>query len=203
MQLLSIETTSNFGSIAILENRKIKREIFFESSDIAGELVEKLNYVYDDFNYIVVSLGPGSWTGIRIGISFAKGLACGKKEKIYCVNIFESFFHTVKEIKDKFLCIVPLSKDSFYYSEFNGIFKYEKSFKIKTITFDELISIVKKRKYVLIGPGVLNLKEKLSIEEFKTLEFLWYPRASLNGIVAYEKIKRGISSLPQEPIYGK
>ncbi len=203
MRILSIETTTNFGSIANLEDENIKNEIFFESLDIAGELVRKLDFVYDEFDYIVVSTGPGSWTGIRIGISFAKGLAVGKRDKIYSVNVFEGLFHTVKNIKGKFLCVVPFTKDKFYYSIFSGDFKYENMFEINITTYDKILSIIKKNEYVLIGPGVLSLKNFIEIKKFKTINFLWYPRASFNALVAYEKIKRNIPSSLPEPIYGK
>ncbi len=202
MQIVSIETTTNFGSIAFVEDGLIKKEVFFESSDIAGEIVEKLNIVYDDFDYVVVSNGPGSWTGIKIGISFAKGLTFSDK-KIYCVNIFETFFYSVKDFKDNFLCIVNCTKDKFYICEFKGRFNYNGKFKIKIIDLNQLIWFIKKKKHFLIGPGVLNLKEIIDIEKIKTIGFLWYPRASLNGILAYEKIKRNIPSPLPEPIYGK
>ena len=203
MKILSIETTTNFGSIAILENDNLKKEIIFESSDIAGELIEKLDIIYEDFDYVVVSTGPGSWTGIRIGIAFAKGLVLAEKNKIYAVNVFDSIFYSVKDIKEKFLGIVYSSKDMFFYSEFNGRFNYKKSFKIKKISLKKLLSLIDKNDYFLIGPGVLNLKEFTDVEKIKTINFLCYPRASLNGIVAYQKIKRNIPSPLPEPIYGK
>ncbi|MCM8785179.1 MAG: tRNA (adenosine(37)-N6)-threonylcarbamoyltransferase complex dimerization subunit type 1 TsaB [Candidatus Omnitrophica bacterium] len=203
MKILSIETTTNFGSIALLQDDIIKKEIFFESSDLAGELIEKLNYVYEEFDYIVVCSGPGSWTGVRIGMSFAKGIVLGQINKIYAVSVFDSIFYSVKNIKAKFLGIVYCSRDIFYCSEFNGRFNYKKSFKIKKIILKDLLSIVKKNDYTLIGPGLMNLKEFTKLERIKTNYFLSYPRASLNGLVAYQKIKRKILSLPLEPIYGK
>lgn len=203
MKILSIETTTNFGSIALLEKDILKKEIFFESSDIAGEIIEKLDFIYDDFDYVVVSAGPGSWTGIRIGISFAKGLVLAKREKIYVINVFDSLFYSVKNIKAKFLGIVYSSRDIFFCSEFNGKFNYKTSFKIKKITLKEILSIIKKKDDFLIGPGVLNLREFTNIEKIKTIHFLWYPKASLNGMIAYQKIKRNITTLPLEPIYGK
>jgi tRNA threonylcarbamoyladenosine biosynthesis protein TsaB len=203
MKILSIETTTNFGSIAFLENGLIKKEIFFESDDIAGEIVEKLNIIGDDFDFIVVSTGPGSWTGIRIGISFAKGLSAGERNKIYCVDIFDSLFYSIKDTGIKSLCIVQSRREEFYFSEFKGRFNYKKGFKIGKINIKQLIPLVKRNEYFLIGPGVLNLKEFIDIEKIKTIKFLWYPRASMNGIIAYEKIKRNIKSLPPEPIYEK
>ncbi|MCX7917009.1 MAG: hypothetical protein N2589_02645 [bacterium] len=193
----------NYGSLAILENNILKKELFFETKDLAGELVEKLDFIYEEFDYIVVSSGPGSWTGIRIGISFAKGLVLGNKDKIYVVNVFDSLFYSVKDIKEKFIGIVYAFKDIFYYSNFKGRFNYKKSFKIKKITLKKLISTIEKEKSIIIGPGILNLSQFISIEKIPTINFLWYPRASINGILAYEKIKRGIKSTLPEPIYGK
>ncbi|HOK56371.1 MAG TPA: tRNA (adenosine(37)-N6)-threonylcarbamoyltransferase complex dimerization subunit type 1 TsaB [bacterium] len=203
MKILSIETTTNFGSIALLEYNNLKKEILFESSDIAGEIIEKLNIIYEDFDYVVVSAGPGSWTGIRIGISFAKGLVLADKSKIYVVNVFDSIFYSVKDIKEKFIGIVYSSRDMFFYSEFNGRFNYKNSFKIKKITLKNLLLKIEREDCFLIGPGVINLKEFKNIEKIKTIDYLWYPRASLNGMVAYQKIKRNIPSLLPEPIYGK
>ncbi|MCM8818734.1 MAG: tRNA (adenosine(37)-N6)-threonylcarbamoyltransferase complex dimerization subunit type 1 TsaB [Candidatus Omnitrophica bacterium] len=202
MKFISIETTSNFGSIAVVDNGRIKKEIFFESPDIAEQLVEKLNCVYEDFDYVIASVGPGWWTGIRIGLSFAKGLVAGRREKIYCVDIFESFFYSIRNINEKFLCIIPSSKEKFFYSEFKGNFKFGK-FKIKEVSLSQLIKIIKEKEPILIGPGILSLKELIEVKKIKTLEFLWYPRASLNGILAYEKIIQKIPGLPPEPIYGK
>ncbi|MCM8772293.1 MAG: tRNA (adenosine(37)-N6)-threonylcarbamoyltransferase complex dimerization subunit type 1 TsaB [Candidatus Omnitrophica bacterium] len=203
MKLLSIETTGNIGSIAFLKDNEVKREIIFESLDIAGELVEKMGFIYEDFDYIVVSTGPGSWTGIRIGLSFAKGLSCGEKDKIYCINIFESFFYAVKNLKRKVICIVPSTKKRFYFSIMEKNFNYEGKFEIKESPLEKIIPIVKKDKYILIGSGVKDIVNFLKLEEIETLEFLWYPRASLNGLLAYEKIKRNIPSPLIEPIYGK
>lgn len=205
MKILSIETTTNYGSIAVLENEIVKKEVFFESSDIAGEIVERLQNLTKnerDFDYVVVSIGPGSWTGIRIALSFAKAIVC-VKGNIYCVNTFESIFYSIKNLKEKFLCIIPFKKDNFYVSQFNGKFFYKKDFKIEIISLKEILSIVKNGNFIIIGPGVLNLKDYIEIKKIKTIPFLWYPRASLNGILAFYKIKKKISSVLPEPIYGK
>jgi len=85
MKLLSIETTTSVGSIAIIENFKIISEIVFKSEDVASCLVGKTKRIIDDsgikleeIDYFVISRGPGSWTGIRTGISFVKGLSPGR-----------------------------------------------------------------------------------------------------------------------------
>ena len=86
MKILSLETTSEIGSIAFLENGNIGYETVFEGCEISNYLVSSVENILEQksialsqINYFVVSIGPGSWTGTRLGISFVKGLAKGDK----------------------------------------------------------------------------------------------------------------------------
>ena len=208
MKILSIETTSEMGSIAICEE-EIVNEIFFFSKDVAEELISHLEYLLErthltisDFDYIVVSIGPGSWTGIRVGISFAKGLVKGEKEKIYCVSVPESLFFAIKGFRKPSICVINAYRGEFYISFFNGKFLFKNSFRIKKIKREQLESILKEKKYLVVGPGILQLKDILK-QNCLLPPFYWFPRASFNALVAVEKIKRKIPSQLPEPYYGR
>lgn len=203
MKILSIETTTNCGSIAVIEDEVVKKEIFFKSDDIAFELSEKLDYIYEEFDYISVSIGPGSWTGIRVGISFAKGLACGERLRIYGISTFEGLFYPFKFTNLSVLCIIPATKESFYFSYLSKGYRYKKNFTFKLTYIEKILSLIKKKKFLVIGPGVPLLKDRIDLRRINTNSFFWFPRASLNGLVAFEKIKMGIPSPPIEPLYGK
>jgi len=204
MRLLSIETTTSVGSIAIVENFNIIKEITFKSEDVASELVKNLNYITQNFNinnfdYFVVSKGPGSWTGIKTGISFVKGLVCGKTEKIYTVSVPDSLFFILRNYKCKFLCLINAFRGNFYISKFNGKFNYGKNFPIKIVSNEMVKNILKKNNYIPIGPG-LDIFPPLKKNNFI---FPIYPLASYNAFLSYEKIKRGIKSTSYEPHYGR
>ena len=85
MKILGVETTSKVSSIAILENEELMGEYIL---NIKGKHSEKLFSGLDkiltdlkieirELNSIAVSIGPGSFTGIRVGISAVRGLAQG------------------------------------------------------------------------------------------------------------------------------
>ena len=82
MKILAIETSTYAGSIAVLENERILGEYYFDIGPAHTEklvpsidwLLSELAIDKSDLTAIAVSLGPGSFTSLRVGISTAKGL---------------------------------------------------------------------------------------------------------------------------------
>ncbi len=80
MKILAIETSTSSGSVAIAEDGELHGERSFQSrrshnSQIFAPLGEILE---DDLDGIVVGTGPGSYTGVRIGIAAGMGLALAR-----------------------------------------------------------------------------------------------------------------------------
>lgn len=94
MPTLAINTANSHTSIALLEKGKIIGEKFWESendeaeklmpaiADMAGENLQKIDEV-------IVVKGPGSFTGLRVGVTVANMIAYLNKAKLYSVNTFE------------------------------------------------------------------------------------------------------------------
>ncbi|MFB0972785.1 MAG: tRNA (adenosine(37)-N6)-threonylcarbamoyltransferase complex dimerization subunit type 1 TsaB [Tissierellia bacterium] len=82
MKVLGIDTSTKTMSIAVIEDSKILCEInFFSNMDHSEKLIDNIKYLLesnnlkmDDIDLVGVAVGPGSFTGIRIGIATAKGL---------------------------------------------------------------------------------------------------------------------------------
>ena len=90
MRLLAIETTGSVGGFAVVEGRgagtseviaELERDIMGRhvetSVDLVGEILELASLGLADLDGVAVSLGPGSFTGLRVGLGIAKGLSVG------------------------------------------------------------------------------------------------------------------------------
>ena len=97
MNILSIDTSGKFCSISILLDDNTKDSInskspLSHSSDLAANvkiIINKYNIKITDLDCIAVNIGPGSFTGLRIGISFSKGLSLASNVPIIPVNAFD------------------------------------------------------------------------------------------------------------------
>ena len=95
-RILGIETSTNICSVAVLnEDRteKIESEIPNSHSEVLGVFIKKIlsniNLKIDQLDAIAVSKGPGSYTGLRIGVSTAKGLCYGAGIPLIGINTLE------------------------------------------------------------------------------------------------------------------
>lgn len=92
MRILSVDSTAQIGSVGILENGKISALYTIEAQTHSTTLLPMMEAVMDslklsvaDLDLLAVSNGPGSFTGIRIGVAAVKGLAF--KDRIPCVGV--------------------------------------------------------------------------------------------------------------------
>ncbi len=112
MRKLFLDTSSSHVLIAIIEDDNIlylyNDEILDDMSSkimpIIAEGFKKLNFSINDINKIFVANGPGSFTGIRIGVTIAKTIAWALKKDIVSISTLELYAST--DINTKY--IVPM-----------------------------------------------------------------------------------------------
>ncbi len=122
MILLAIETTGPSASVALINEN---REVWEKSSDrtlshlqnlipMVDDLLEKCGLTIDDVTHIAVSEGPGSFTGIRIGMATAKALAQALDLPAVSVPTLASFAWNDRDLKGLICPIFDARRDQVY-----------------------------------------------------------------------------------------
>jgi len=116
MRILAIDTTSWECSVALWEDGK---ELTFQNKpsnrDQAADLPKIVSDVIGSYkvDQIIVNVGPGSFTGIRVGIAFAKGLAMGWGVPLRGINGFIATYASLDPQEDILILIDARRSDIF------------------------------------------------------------------------------------------
>ena len=98
MLTLAFETSAKAGSVALLEGRTLLGESYQNTGlthsqtimPMAQSLIAACGYTPQQIEAVAVAAGPGSFTGIRIGVAAAKGFAWGAQIPCYGVSTLEA-----------------------------------------------------------------------------------------------------------------
>ena len=98
MLILAFETSAKAGSVALLENGILLGENYQNTGlthsqtimSMAQAMLEHSGKTPQDVQAVAVAAGPGSFTGVRIGVAAAKGFAWGSQISCYGVSTLEA-----------------------------------------------------------------------------------------------------------------
>lgn len=107
VRILHIETATKVCSVGISENGKMI-DLIEESSDqyihaekltvFIDQLMQSLSLKFSDLSAVAVTSGPGSYTGLRIGVSSAKGICFAKDIPLISIGALDGIINQAKEI---------------------------------------------------------------------------------------------------------
>ena len=131
MLILGIETSNGKCSVALSLKDKIIFGIYNSENSkqaeylivMAQEVMIRSGYKFEDIDYVATSIGPGSFTGIRIGIAAAKGFGLALGKKVIGVSNFETiFFRIQNQVLDskRKLAVINAYRDELYICEQGG-----------------------------------------------------------------------------------
>ena len=105
MNILAIDTSSLNATVAVLNDEKLLGEFIISNKNTHSQIImpmldDMLKFAgldIDDIDVFAAAIGPGSFTGLRIGIATAKALAQGGGKKIIGVSALEGLAENVYE----------------------------------------------------------------------------------------------------------
>ena len=207
MKILGIDTSSKRCTVCILEDNNMIIELHSDDEKthsqtlmpLIDEMFKKTDLSLKDIDMLACCVGPGSFTGVRIGISTAKAFADVYNFKTFGVSSLEGLAYNIKEeisllhtssaaktgsspenskdCKDYtsqnislVICsLIDAKNENVYYGLFDE--NYNKIEELSTCSIDELIDKLKRldKPIAFVGDGALAYKEKLEQHLCKSL----------------------------------
>lgn len=228
MKYLVMDTSNTTCSAGVFEDKKeLAYKISFETRThsetfmpLVHDVMNEANTNYDDISFYGVTVGPGSFTGIRIGMAFVKGLAAVNKIPCVPVSSVEALARSVEVIEtEPSKTYLIASFEARNNRVFAGVFKADDYMRIipdNAYNSDELIEILNKLtnlndiSFIVLGNGTETVRKAIERDGFdKKVKYINYAPGAVivpKGVAYSAKniLDRGyqpISALELEPTY--
>ena len=172
MKVLGIDTSSNATSIAVIEDNKLICEYTVNTKTTHSQklmpMIENMLKISEvnvnDMDMIAICQGPGSFTGLRIGMATAKALSHVNNLPIIGVNSLELLAGNM-DLTDKKICsILDAQRTQVYMGQYK--FENNKLVELKgidVVEIDDLLEELKssKEEWILVGEAVYKYEDKI------------------------------------------
>lgn len=173
--LLSIDASAVTASVALTDNDCVIKSEFVNAglthSETLLPMVKRVmeGHSFSELDAIAVTAGPGSFTGVRIGIATVKGIAFNDNIPCISVSTLEAIAHNFVDEN----CIVCAVMDARRMQFYNALFKVENG-KVQRLCDDRAISIEDLRKelsaldnVVIAGDGARLCFDNINLDNVK------------------------------------
>jgi tRNA threonylcarbamoyladenosine biosynthesis protein TsaB len=171
MKILAIDTSTPAGSIALTEGALLKAQHILNISATHNQrllpgidrILEDTGWTLDDLDALAVSLGPGSFTGLRIGLSVIKGLAWARGKPLAGVPTLDALAANVPFVPYPICPVLDARKGEIYTALYRlndeqVVEKFTPYMALKPEKLADLIS----EKTVFVGDALLSYGDRLA-----------------------------------------
>lgn len=219
MNILSVDSSSKVATVALLNDDMVigeyilnnKREHSTILMDLIQNMLTECNMSIDDIDGYVVSKGPGSFTGLRIGMATIKGMSFGNNKPYISVSSLDALAYNVISFNGIICPIMDALRENVYTCLYkrNGNDELEHLIDYCALDLDELLGLLKEKNedVIFVGDGVNKHKDYIT-NNFPNAHFapnhLNIVRASSLGELGLQLLSRGVfDDCNSAPLYLK
>lgn len=196
MITLAVDSSSKVATVALMKDHRLLGEITLNDKrehsvilmSIINDLLKDNNMTISDVDGYVVSKGPGSFTGLRIGMATVKGLSFGSGKPYVSVSSLDALALSASNFDGLICPIMDALRHSVYTSLYKsspdseGTPELEKLMDYTDLDVDDLIELIKSKneKVIFIGDGLDKYKDYLK----ENCPNCYFPPAHLNVVRA-------------------
>jgi tRNA threonylcarbamoyladenosine biosynthesis protein TsaB len=200
--VLALETSTGVSSVAAFEAGKLLGVIEYHANKLHARLItvmidqllSDLSLKPTDLAAIAVSAGPGSYTGLRVGVSTAKGLAMALDIPLLSVGSLETLAHSVTDFAQaldaSIVAMIDARRMEVYCAVFDAAGNEIVPTKAKIIEEGAFADLLQKEKVIFVGDGAAKCEPMLDSARAIVLKNR-LSSASAMGTVAWNKYQRG------------
>ena len=207
MNILAIDTSSDYLSIAVAENYKILSRFHRKAAMAHSRLLvptidkvlKKAKIRLEDVGLFCISIGPGSFTGLRIGVTTIKGLSYALKKPISPVPTLDVIARNVKGFEGVICPVLDARKSKVYACLYKSDGKTIKRIsEYLLLSVKDLMEKTAKYDKVLFLGDAMHLLGKPSVKKPD-----WHPRADTVARLGLEEFNKGriVKAEDLEPMY--
>ncbi len=164
MKILAVDTSATSASVAVAEENKIIGAFSINTAlthsqtliPMIEEVLKKIGIASEEIDILAVNAGPGSFTGVRIGVAAVKGLAFSRNLPCVSVSTLESMAYNMLGSD----CVVCAVMDARCSQVYNALFRVSRN-EITRLTEDRALALTDlkfelertEEKVVLVGDG--------------------------------------------------
>ena len=218
MKVLSIDSSSKVATVALLNDDTLlgeyvindKREHSILLMPMIENLLKDCELTINDIDGFVVSKGPGSFTGLRIGMATIKGLSFGANKPYISLSSLDGLAYSLSYFNGIICPIMDALRENVYtalYKNEDGEFK--NIMEPTPMELPDLLEMLKEKneEVIFTGDGLLKHKEYIKVN-FPNAKFasnhVSLTRASSIGELGLNLLKQGIKDDPNSaPVYLK
>ena len=210
--ILNIETATKNCSVALSKNgttialREIAEEGYSHAEKLhvfIEEIISESNISFQDLSAIAVSQGPGSYTGLRIGVSSAKGLCYALDIPLIAIDTLQNLAAQISISEGVIIPMIDARRMEVFSAIYDLSLNNLKPVAAEIITEESYPNV--EQKIHFLGDGAPKCKEFLNNENFLFHDEVIYPSAKEMSFLSYEKYKKSdtVDVAYFEPLYVK
>lgn len=169
MKILGIDTATPYLALGIVEENKVLSEIRFNAKQAHAQLlvpnIDKIlkdaELELEDLDGIALSIGPGSFTGLRIGLATAKGLCFASGKPLITVSTLDALVYFSLSAPHQMVPILDAKKNEVYaavYDTRKGMLKRVSDYWV--LALEKLVAKIPEE-VIFLGPGLEVFGERL------------------------------------------
>ncbi len=215
MKILAIDTATQVAGVALLSENKLISESIINHQlnhskklmNTLDQMLENVELKYNDLDYLSVAIGPGSFTGLRIGLATTKAIAQVTNLPIIPVSTLESLAYNISYSSGIVCPLLDARRNQVY----SALFQTNNSGKVKRLTQDSALNLEDLKEILnsynqpifFLGDGSEKFMKDFITSENRLLvePYLRLCQPSSVGVCALNHLDQATDFIKVEPSY--